>query len=207
VTESGQVPDHAAIAGYVDAATPGLAPADFIIVFGTRFPDPAPVAASLYHDGLSPRIVLTGGANRQLPDLIEADVHADLIKAADVPPDAIIIERQSRNTFENVTFARQLIQPVIGHPETAIAVVKWHHRRAVLLLARNIPSLRRIFTVTYNPPGPGTGEPVTRDNWPGQDASGVRREFDAIHSLLKQGQVDELAASGYGWTRLRPGRR
>jgi uncharacterized SAM-binding protein YcdF (DUF218 family) len=194
-------PDHAAITEYVDAATPGLAPADFIIVFGTRFPDPAPVAASLYHNGMSPHVVLTGGANRQLPDLIEADVHAELVKAAGVPPSAIIIERQSRNTYENVTFARQLIQPVIGDPETAIAVVKWHHRRAVLLLARNIPSLRRIFTVTYDPPDQVTGKPVTRDNWPELDASLVRREFGAIQSLLEQRQVEELAASGYGWTR------
>jgi uncharacterized SAM-binding protein YcdF (DUF218 family) len=198
-------PDHAAITEYVDAATPGQGPADFIIVFGTRFPDPAPIAATLYHKGMSPHVVLTGGANRQLPDLIEADVHAELVKAADVPPNAIIIERQSRNTFENVTFAKRLIQPVIGDPETAIAVVKWYHRRAVLLLARNIPSLRRIFTVTYDPPDLDTGEPVTRDNWAELDASRVRREFDAIQSLLKQRQVDELVASGSGWARLPPG--
>jgi uncharacterized SAM-binding protein YcdF (DUF218 family) len=202
--ESHQVPDHVAITGYVDAATPGIGPADFIIVFGTRFADPAPIAASIYHKGLSPCIVLTGGANRELPALIEADAHAELVKAAGVPSDAIIIERQSSNTFENVIFARQLIQPVASEPETAIAVVKWHHRRAVLLLARNMPSLRRIFTVTYEPPDLLTGKPVTRGNWPELDVSErrVRREFDAIQSLLENRQVDELVASGYGWTRL-----
>jgi hypothetical protein len=200
--ESRRIPDHAAITQYVDAATPGIGPADFIIVFGTRFADPAPIAASIYHKGLSPCLVLTGGANRELPALIEADAHAELVKAAGVPSDAIIIERQSRNTFENVIFARQLIQPVAGEPETAIAVVKWHHRRAVLLLARNIRSLRRIFTVTYEPPDLDTGKPLTRGNWPELDASPVRREFDAIQSLLKNRQVDELAASGHGWTRL-----
>jgi uncharacterized SAM-binding protein YcdF (DUF218 family) len=200
--ESPQVPDHAAVTEYVDAAAPGMAAADFIIVFGTRFADPAPISASIYHKGLSPHIVLTGGVNRELPDLIEADAHAALVKAAGVPSDAIIIERQSRNTFENVTFARQLIQPVVAGPETAIAVVKWHHRRAVLLLARNMPSLRRIFTVTYEPPDVGTGQPVTRDNWPELDGGQVRREYDAIQDLLKNRQVDELAASGHGWTRL-----
>jgi uncharacterized SAM-binding protein YcdF (DUF218 family) len=199
---SRRVPDDAAITAYVDAATPGIGPADFIIVFGTRFADPAPIAASIYHEGLSPCIVLTGGANRALPALIEADAHADLVRAAGVPSDAIIIDRQSRNTFENVIFARQLIQPVAGEPETAIAVVKWHHRRAVLLLARNIPSLRRIFTVTYEPPDLDTGKPVTRGNWPELAAALVRREFDAIHSLLKSQQIDELAASGHGWTRF-----
>ena len=196
-----RAPDHAAVTEYVDAATPGIGPADFIIVFGTRFAEPAPIAASIYHEGLSPCIVLTGGANRELPGLIEADAHADLVKSAGVPSDAIIIERQSRNTFENVVFARQLIAPVASEPETAIAVVKWFHRRAVLLLARNVPSLRRIFTVTYEPPDLDTGKPVTRGNWPELDADRVRREFDVIHSLLENRQVDELAASGHGWTR------
>ena len=200
--ESRRAPDDGARTEYVDAATPGIGPADFIIVFGTRFADPAPIAASIYRKGLSPYIVLTGGVNRELPALIEADAHAGLVKAAGVPSNAIIIERRSRNTFENVTFARQLIEPVIGEPETAITVVKWYHRRAVLLLARNIPSLRRIFTVTYEPPDLDTGKPVTRDNWPELDGSGVRREFDAIQGLLKNRQVDELAASGHGWTRL-----
>jgi uncharacterized SAM-binding protein YcdF (DUF218 family) len=200
--ESRQVPDHAAITEYVDAAAPGIGPADFIIVFGTRLADPAPIAASIYHKGLSPHIALTGGVNRELPALVEADAHAELVKAAGVPSDAIIIERRSRNTLENVTFARPLIQLVTGEPETAIAVVKWFHRRAVLLLARNIPSLRRIFTVTYEPPDLDSGKPVTRDNWPQLDADRVRRESDAIQNLLKKQQVDELAASGHGWTRL-----
>jgi uncharacterized SAM-binding protein YcdF (DUF218 family) len=200
--ESRRVPDHAAITEYVDAATAGIGPADFVIVFGNRFPDPAPIAASIYHKGLSPHIVLTGGVNGELPALVEADAHAELVKAAGVPANAIIIERQSRNTLENVTFARPLIQLVTGEPEAAIAVVKWFHRRAVLLLARNIPSLRRIFTVTYEPPDLDSGKPVTRDNWPQLDADRIRREFDAIQNLLKNRQVDELAASGRGWTRL-----
>jgi DUF218 domain len=200
--ESRQAADREAVTGYVDAAAPGLGLADFIVVFGTRFSDPAPVAAGLYHAGLSSTIVLTGGANRQVLSHMEADVHAELIKATGVPADALIVERQSRNTFENVTLARPLIQQEIGEPDTAIAVVKWHHRRAVLLLARHVPSLRRIFTVTYEPPDPGTGQHVTRHNWPELDPARVRREFEVIHTLLADGKVDELAASGYGWTRL-----
>jgi uncharacterized SAM-binding protein YcdF (DUF218 family) len=203
VTKSGHDPDNAALTAYVDAAAPGLGRADFIIVFGTRFAAPAPIAASIYHQGLSPIIVVTGGANRQEPGLIEADVHAALIKAAGVPAEAILTERCSRNTFENVTFARPLIQRVISQPETAIAVVKWHHRRAVLLLGRNIPSLRRIFTVTYDPPDPRTGQPVTRETWPQLDPDRVRREFAAIDSLLRQRRADDLTAAGYGWARDR----
>ncbi len=190
-----------AVAAYVDAATPGLGQADFIVVFGTRFSDPAPLAADLYKAGLSSTVVLTGGANRHDLSHVEADAHAELITAAGVPAGALIIERESRNTFENVTLARPLIQRAIGQPETAIAVVKWHHRRAVLMLARHLPSLQRIFTVTYDPPDPGTGRPVTRASWPELDARRVHREFDVIHSLIAEGKLDELTASGYGWTR------
>lgn len=201
VTASGQQPDPAAVTAFVDAATPGLAPADFIIVFGTRFSDPAPLAADAYHAGLSPAIVLTGGPNRHNPAHIEADVHAELLRTAGVPPAAMVIERQSRNTVENVTLARPLILRAIGEPGTAIAVVKWHHRRAVLLLARHLPSLTRIFTVTYEPPDPNTGLPVTRDNWPELHPGRVRLEFEVVRSLLANGEVDDLTASGHGWTR------
>lgn len=195
--------DIAAITRYVDAGTPGLGPADFIIVFGTRFQEPAPIAADLYHQGLSPTVVVTGGENRHVPGLVEADIHASLLRDAGVPATAIIVERQSRNTFENVIFARALLDNVVGTPETAIAVTKWHHRRAILLLARNIPTLRRIFTVTYDPPADTTGTPVTRDTWPQLEASRVRREYDVIHALLGERKIDELTAEGHGWTRAR----
>ncbi len=201
-TERETAPDRDAITAYVDAAAPGLGRADFIIVFGTRFSDPAPVAASLYLAGLSSTIVLTGGANRQDLSHVEADVHAGLVGAAGVPPEALVVENQSRNTFENVTLARPLIERAIGEPETAIAVVKWHHRRAVLMLARHVPSLRRIFTVTYDPPDPATGRHVTRDNWPELDPRRVHREFDVIHSLIADRKLDELIATRHGWTRL-----
>ncbi len=79
MTESGQRADYRAITDYVDAAAPGIGPADFIIVFGTRFTEPAQIASRLYHEGLSRAVVLTGGANRQVPGLIEADVHANLL--------------------------------------------------------------------------------------------------------------------------------
>jgi DUF218 domain len=201
MTPGSEPADVAAITSYVDAGTAGLGHADFVIVFGTRFREPAPAAASIYHAGLSPVVVVTGGSNRQEPSLIEADVHAGLLKAAGVPAEAIIVERRSTNTFENVIFARTLLRHVVGVPKTAVAVVKWHHRRAVLLLARSVPSLCRIFTVTYDPPDPATGRLVTRDTWPELDASRIRREYTVIRSLLDERKVDDLAASGHGWMR------
>ncbi|HXW44965.1 MAG TPA: YdcF family protein [Streptosporangiaceae bacterium] len=195
--------DRAAVTAVVDAAAPGLGPADFAIVFGTQFPDPVPLAAGIVLAGLAPAVVLTGGANRHNPRHVEADVHAGLLSAAGVPAAAVIVERRSASTFENVLFARPLIEETLGEPSSAIAVVKWHHRRAVLILARQMPSLRRIFTVTYEPPDLITGRRVTRENWPQADAEGrVRREYAVIRRLIRDGTVDDLAASGHGWTRL-----
>jgi DUF218 domain len=201
-TDNGPPPDPATVTAYVDAASPGLGPADLIFVFGTHISDPAPVAADIYHAGLSPVIVLTGGPNRYNLAHVEADAHAELLRAAGVPPAAMIIERRSTNTLENVTLAGPLIRQAVGQPRTAIAVVKWHHRRAVLLLARHVPSLTRIFTVTYEPHDPNTGRPVTRRNWPELSPGRVRGEFDAIRLLIANRDVDELSASGHGWTRL-----
>lgn len=39
--------DYDTITAYVDAAAPGIGPADFVIVFGTRFTEPAQIAARI----------------------------------------------------------------------------------------------------------------------------------------------------------------
>lgn len=171
----------------IDARATGLGPADVIFVFGTRLPTPARIAADLYNRGLAPLVVVTGGGVRQPDGLVEAHAHRDLLIAAEVPAEAILVEDRSTHTGENVSFALDLLAQAGSFPVTVIAVVKRHHRRAVVTLAHASPSIERIFAVDHDAPF---------------DDARVAREVTYLEDLASAG-VDLLVAEGNGWRRSR----
>jgi len=99
--------------------------ADVIIVFGgvirREFPDyPFPDldlaadriwhAARLYHDNKAPKVILSGGRNdweRNSPS--QAKTMAIFLKDLGVPEDDIILEEESRNTFENAIYCKRIM--------------------------------------------------------------------------------------------------
>lgn len=102
------------------------APADAMLVLGTNDLRVAEYAADLYHQGLAPLLVPTGGIAHQT-DLLatswtrpEADVFADALLARGVPPAAILCEREATNTAENLRFSRRLLA---GHNLSRILIV------------------------------------------------------------------------------------
>lgn len=169
----------------IDARAPGLAAADLIFVFGTRLVDPARIAGDLFHRRLAPFIVVTGGSARQPDELIEAEHHRDLLLAAGVPADAIVVENRSSSTNENVLFALPLIEQRCPKPRSVIAVVKSNHRRALVTLAQHAPSVDRIYAADYAP----VSKPERID-----------KELRYMSDLLAAG-VDLLVADGSGWRR------
>jgi uncharacterized SAM-binding protein YcdF (DUF218 family) len=92
-----------------------------IVVLGAKIlPDGRPsgalerrmrVAISLYHAGLAPLLVLSGGGGRAIP---EADVMQQLALAAGVPASALLLEPRSRTTLENATETAKLLTPTRG---------------------------------------------------------------------------------------------
>ncbi|HET6873624.1 MAG TPA: YdcF family protein [Acidimicrobiales bacterium] len=184
----------------IDASAPGLAAGDLIFVFGTRLPTPAVIAADLYHDGLAPLIVVTGGDGRQADGLNEAHHHRWLLLERGVPESGIVVEDRSADTLENVMFSAPLIAHRSPDPMTVIAVVKRYHRRAVLTLAHHFPSVTRIYAVCYDPPLTDGGE--------SERAQRPVRETAYVQDPLNQG-FDPLVADGLGWRRSQPqsGRR
>ncbi len=67
------------ITRFLDVASPARV-ADLALVFGTRYEEPARIAAGLYHAGLAPYVVMTGGANR-LTGANEAQAHRMTLRA------------------------------------------------------------------------------------------------------------------------------
>ncbi|RMF49444.1 MAG: YdcF family protein [Anaerolineae bacterium] len=114
-------------------------------------------AAALYHQGKAGRILVSGGA---IPwqsggeSATPADQMYDVLRLLDVPPEAITLERQSRNTAENARYSAEIL-------------AEWGVQRIILVTsALHMPRARALFeaqglTVIPAP----TGFAVTRASW------------------------------------------
>lgn len=90
--------------------------ADVIVVPGCYDTDCALHAAELYHQGLAPVIVMSGGVkpkiwdNTQHHDKTEAEAFAETAIEAGVPADHILLENRATNTSENLWFTEELLK-------------------------------------------------------------------------------------------------
>lgn len=77
------------------------------------------------------KVVFTGGAaNLLLSGESAAPAVASFLEAAGIAPDRIVLERVSRNTYENAILVRELLEPRPG--DTWLLVTSaWHMPRAV----------------------------------------------------------------------------
>ena len=179
---------------FIHALTHGLMDTTVeAFVFGTRHPDPAHIAADLYHRGVVRYVVLTGGHNAT-DGRCEALSHLRILLAEGVPRARAIVEQASSNTKENVTGAlRALAEADCGAIRSVVAVVKWYHsRRALMTLRRYFPAGTRYYAVTYAPPG------IPRVGWERDAvaAQRVRQEWEAIPRYLAAGDIAEVRRDG-----------
>jgi uncharacterized SAM-binding protein YcdF (DUF218 family) len=89
-----------------------LTKADAIFILGSRTNVVAEYAAELYHKGLAPYVICSGGFGKDAPQdaLPEAEVFAEILVNAGVPEDRIIKEPNATNTGENISFTEKLLQ-------------------------------------------------------------------------------------------------
>jgi uncharacterized SAM-binding protein YcdF (DUF218 family) len=108
---------------------------DLAIVFGSHEPtfavERARHAASLFRSGQTPRLLFTGGPTNDT-SLSEAEAMAAVAGDAGVRPEAILVERESRTTVENLAFSVALLRR--NHLLDSLGVMHlvscpWHMRR------------------------------------------------------------------------------
>lgn len=87
-------------------------------------------AAQLWHGGEVGWIIPCGGLGRHPPT--EAEAMRDLLLADGVPPEVIRLEDRSRNTHENILFARPILED-LGLREVVIVTDRTHAPRARLI--------------------------------------------------------------------------
>jgi len=136
---------------------------DIIVVFGSsdiRCPE---WGARLWLEGWAPWILMSGGRGRLTAhwERTEAEVFAAAAERLGVPGDRILIESRSRNTGENVRFARRLVEEKGLDPRSYILVHTPHMERRVLATFTHFWPGKKA-TVTSPPvsleafPAPGT---------------------------------------------------
>jgi uncharacterized SAM-binding protein YcdF (DUF218 family) len=87
----------------------------------------AEYAAGLYRAGLAPLLIFSGkeGANTEGRfTATEAEVFGEIALRCGVPSEAILLEKEARNTGENVCFSRRLLAVRGIHVQRVIAVQK-----------------------------------------------------------------------------------
>ncbi|MGK7860917.1 YdcF family protein [Falsiroseomonas sp. E2-1-a4] len=84
--------------------------ADLAFIFGNRIavPELAAAAASLFLEGLVPRILVSGGATPGGPGT-EAEAIGTALLTRGVPREALLLERRATHTGENVTLSLPIL--------------------------------------------------------------------------------------------------
>jgi uncharacterized SAM-binding protein YcdF (DUF218 family) len=101
--------------------------------------------ADLYHQGLAPLVILSGGLGRftsQTWTKSEAEYFAEVLRNRRVPERAMLLESRSTNTGDNVVFTRALLEQRGLAVRSVLAVQKpYMERRAYAVIRKLWPEI------------------------------------------------------------------
>jgi len=92
-------------------------------------------AARLFKLGIAKRILVSGGSGYVDQSAKEAPLMAALLTTMGIPKEAIILESESRNTFENAVFSKKLMEEN-DIRRVALVTSAWHMRRSAAIFKR-----------------------------------------------------------------------
>lgn len=127
-----------------------LQAADCILALGSHDTRVAERAAAIFLQGLAPLLIFSGGLGRLTATSwtqTEADLFAQIAMDKGVPAAAILIERDSTNTGENILFTQQLLQQKGLAPQRFIVVQKpYMERRSYATFKKHWPDKELLVT-------------------------------------------------------------
>ncbi|MEV5170884.1 YdcF family protein [Streptomyces flaveolus] len=101
----------------------------------------ADTTVDLYQRGMMPLIVFTGATSRTTQDRMprgEAEHYRDRALELGVPADAIVVEPQARNTGQNITLSRALLEERGIEVSSVLLVSKPYEERRAYATARKL---------------------------------------------------------------------
>lgn len=114
---------------------------DIAIGLGSHDIGVAEHTAKLYHQGRFPLIVFTGANAPTTVEVFprgEAVHYAERTEQLGVPDTAIVIEPHARNTGENFTLTRALLEREGIHPESATVISRPYQQRRAFATCRKV---------------------------------------------------------------------
>ena len=156
-------------------------PADAIVVFaggagesgqaGGGYQERVKQAVDLYKAGYAPRMIFSSGFGFVFE---EAEVMRGLAEANGVPPEAILLETNAKNTHDYVVFANQILSEH-GWRRILLVSSPYHMRRAVMTWRKSAPGVQ--VTATPVP----VSQFYVRDGAPSlEQLRGLLQEYAAI---------------------------
>jgi uncharacterized SAM-binding protein YcdF (DUF218 family) len=142
VTVTSEARSLAAVLWDYHRLEPTLIASDVIVVLGSHDHRVAEHAASLWHEGWAPLVVLSGGRGKVTESwpTSEAAYFADTAAALGVPRSAMLLEEEATNTGENLTCTRALLERHGVPVRQAILVAKpYMARRAIATATKQWP--------------------------------------------------------------------
>ena len=137
---------------------------DVGVVFGgiSMIPHRVNEALNLYREGLIKKILVTGGIgylnfDRKTPEAVKLEAY---LKQRNVPASDIIVEPNSRNSYENTVNSLELLQQGYNLDDTSIALITsdFHLRRCIAFFEKYVKN-KELF-------GVGVSDGITDiDNW------------------------------------------
>lgn len=116
---------------------------DCILALGSNDIRVAERAAELYLEGYAPLLVFSGGVGNLTRGMFlgsEAEAFAEIALKMGVPKSALLLEKHSTNTGENIQFTQRLLENYHLNPQSFIVVQKpFMERRAYATFKKNWP--------------------------------------------------------------------
>lgn len=127
-----------------------VSPAACIIGFGCINDDIALRCAQLYREGFAPKVLFSGGLGRNTLGRwsnTEAERFAEIAMGNGVPAEAILLEKRSTNSAENILFTREILDAEGLAEEPLICVHKpFMERRLMAAMGVYWPEINAVYT-------------------------------------------------------------
>lgn len=114
-----------------------IIPADVILVPGGTHTNPMKIASELYHSGIAPYILPSGGFSTKI-NKTEWEFLRDIAVSCGVPEVNILKEDQARNTFDNARNSWQVIVDRNMNVKRAVIVCKSFFSRRALMTYQTV---------------------------------------------------------------------
>ncbi len=91
----------------------------------------------LYYKGKIKKILLTGGNGDLVYEVAkEADLANRYLQTLGIPPEDIIVENASRNTYENAIFTKKILDKDFPNQSCLLITSAWHMRRSAAIFKK-----------------------------------------------------------------------